>query len=142
MTDAGYASGDLVHPLMFAPEFYKREFRSAVADMKNSVRNRANAQSSCAAQFIWWHIEDTKVKWCHVDLAGPAFPVDRGTGFGCALFDADLDGDLDLFVANTSEPAIAVYDKSFSTEDSKLYRNDDGFFQDVTEKFGLFCAFI
>ena len=82
---AGYASGDLAHPLMFCPEFYKREFASAIADMRNSVRNRGNAQASCAAQFIYWHIEDTKADWCHVDLAGPAFPAGRGTGFGVAL---------------------------------------------------------
>ena len=83
--EAGSASGDLVHPLMFCPELYKREFKSPIADMRNSVRNRANAQVSCAAQFIYWHIEDTDADWCHVDLAGPAFIADRGTGFGTAL---------------------------------------------------------
>ncbi len=82
---AGYASGDLVHPLPFAPEFYKPEFKSSVADMKNSVKNRANAQSSCAAQFIYNHLEGSNTRWCHVDLAGPAFRGDRGTGFGVAL---------------------------------------------------------
>ena len=82
---AGYSSGDMVHPLMFAPELYKREFRSAIADMKNSVRNRSNAQCSCAAQFIYWHIEDTDARWCHIDLAGPAFIGERATGFGTAL---------------------------------------------------------
>jgi probable aminopeptidase NPEPL1 len=85
VVQAGLRSGDLVHPLPFAPEFYKREFRSPIADMRNSVKNRANAQASCAAQFIYWHIEDAKVDWCHVDLAGPAFLSDRGTGFGTAL---------------------------------------------------------
>jgi probable aminopeptidase NPEPL1 len=30
-------------------------------------------------------MEDTEVKWAHVDLAGPAFRSDRGTGFGVAL---------------------------------------------------------
>lgn len=82
---AGFASGDLTHPLMFAPEFYKREFRSPIADMRNSVSNRGNAQASCAAQFIYWHIEDTKVDWCHIDLAAPAFIANRGTGYGTAL---------------------------------------------------------
>jgi probable aminopeptidase NPEPL1 len=82
---AGKSSGDLCHPLIFAPEFLKQEFRSTVADMRNSVSNRMNAQSSCAAQFVHWHIEDTKTKWCHIDLAGPAFPKDRGTGYGVAL---------------------------------------------------------
>jgi len=82
---AGKASGDLVHPLPFAPEFYKQEFESTVADMCNSVKNRMNAQSACAAQFIFWHIDDVPVRWCHVDLAGPSFPKNRGTGFGVAL---------------------------------------------------------
>jgi probable aminopeptidase NPEPL1 len=85
MIEAGRLSGDLVHPLPFAPELYKKEFASLVADMKNSVADRMNAQSSCAAQFVYWHIEDAGVKWAHVDLAGPAFPAGRGTGFGVGL---------------------------------------------------------
>jgi probable aminopeptidase NPEPL1 len=82
---AGYATGDLVHPLPFAPEFYKAEFKSTIADMRNSVKDRSNAQTSCAGQFIYNHIEDTEVRWCHIDLAGPAFRGERGTGFGVAL---------------------------------------------------------
>jgi probable aminopeptidase NPEPL1 len=74
-----------VHPLPFAPELYKKEFKSAVADMKNSVKDRRNAQASCAAQFIYNHIEDTDARWAHVDLAGPAFHGERATGFGVAL---------------------------------------------------------
>lgn len=85
MVQAGRASGDLVHPLPFAPEFYRPEFKSAVADMRNSVADRANAQSSCAGQFIHWHIEDTGVRWAHVDMAGPAMLGKRATGFGVAL---------------------------------------------------------
>lgn len=53
--------------------------------MKNSVKNRANAQSSCAAQFVYNHIEETAARWLHVDLAGPAFRNERGTGFGVGL---------------------------------------------------------
>jgi probable aminopeptidase NPEPL1 len=82
---AGKQAGDLVHPLPFAPEFYKQEFESNVADMCNSVKNRSNAQSACAAQFVYWHIEDTRARWVHIDLAGPSFPKNRGTGFGVAL---------------------------------------------------------
>jgi probable aminopeptidase NPEPL1 len=83
--EAGYATGDLVHPLPFAPEFYKAEFKSPVADMRNSVKDRANAQTSCAGQFIYNHLEDCAVRWCHIDLAGPSFRSDRATGFGVAL---------------------------------------------------------
>jgi probable aminopeptidase NPEPL1 len=82
---AGYRSGDLVHPLPFAPELFKHEFSSQVADMVNSVRDRANAQSSCAAQFVYNHLAGTEVRWGHIDLAGPAFRKERATGFGAAL---------------------------------------------------------
>ncbi|MCB9833898.1 MAG: leucyl aminopeptidase family protein [Planctomycetes bacterium] len=83
--DVGLASGDLCHPLPFAPEFYQAEFKSNVADMRNSVADRSNAQTSCAAQFVWAHIEDLDPAWLHVDLAGPAFRDGRGTGYGVAL---------------------------------------------------------
>ncbi len=55
---AGRHSGDLVHPLPYAPEFFRSEFKSDVADLKNSVKDRMNAQSSCAAQFIAEHLGD------------------------------------------------------------------------------------
>lgn len=85
VVEAGRRSGDLAHPLPFAPELFKKEFKSKVADMCNSVKNRMNAQSACAAQFVYWHMEDARARWCHVDLAGPAFPDGRGTGYGVAL---------------------------------------------------------
>ena len=47
---AGKSIGELAHPLPYTPELYILEFHSAIADMKNSVKNRANAQSACAGQ--------------------------------------------------------------------------------------------
>jgi probable aminopeptidase NPEPL1 len=83
---AGRRTGDLVHPLPFAPEFYRTEFASKVADSKNSVKDRMNAQSSCAANFIYENLwEGWDGEWLHVDLAGPATDNERGTGFGVAL---------------------------------------------------------
>ncbi len=79
---AGRCSGDLVHPLPYCPEFFRKEFRSVVADMKNSVKDRLNAQSSCAAQFIAEHLVDYEEAWLHVDLAGPSTQGERATGFG------------------------------------------------------------
>ena len=83
--EAGLTSGDLVHPLPYCPELFKSEFKSAVADMKNSVKDRMNAQSSCAGHFVESHLGDYTGKWLHVDIAGPAFIQDRGTGFGVGL---------------------------------------------------------
>jgi probable aminopeptidase NPEPL1 len=83
--DVGLATGDLCHPLIFAPEIFQREFRSVVADMKNSVKDRSNAQSSCAAQFVWSHLDGAGADWLHVDMAYPAHADELGTGFGVAL---------------------------------------------------------
>ena len=82
---AGLTSGDEVAALPFAPEIYQAEFSSAVADMRNSVKDRANAQTSCAGQFVYSHMQDTGKAWLHIDLAGPAMPGRRATGYGVAL---------------------------------------------------------
>jgi probable aminopeptidase NPEPL1 len=81
----GRQTGDLVHPLLYCPELLKSEFKSEVADMKNSVRDRMNAQSSCAGHFVESHLGEYKGRWLHVDIAGPAFLSERGTGFGVGL---------------------------------------------------------
>lgn len=83
----GKQTGDLVCPLVFAPDILRSEFSSKIADMKNSVKNRMNAQTSCAANFIYSHIEGIKgLKWLHIDLAGPASNGDNlGTGYGVNL---------------------------------------------------------
>jgi probable aminopeptidase NPEPL1 len=84
---AGRASGDTAHPLPYCPEFWRREFASPVADMKNSVKDRENGQSACAAQFIGNHLAAVgwSRPWCHVDMAAPAVSSGRGTGFGVGL---------------------------------------------------------
>lgn len=86
---AGKASGDLAHPLPYAPEFYRKEFASSIADMTNSVANRVNAQVSCAGQFVGNHLGSfqTTGKWCHIDMAAPAKAAGRGTGYGVALLE-------------------------------------------------------
>ncbi|KAG6613103.1 Metalloprotease family M17 [Phytophthora cinnamomi] len=96
---AGKISGDLVHPMPYAPEFHRPEFKSTVADMKNSVKNRANAQVSCAGQFIANHLGEFEQtgKWLHVDMAFPSFTGDdeRATGFGVAFIQSllkEIDG--------------------------------------------------
>lgn len=86
--ESGKQTGDVVCPLIFAPEIFQAEFESRVADMRNSVKSRMNGQTSAAGQFIYNHIDDLDVPWLHIDLAGPAWRYDRGTGFGVALLTA------------------------------------------------------
>nr|XP_026499997.1 probable aminopeptidase NPEPL1 isoform X2 [Vanessa tameamea] len=83
---AGLLAGDLAHALPFAPELHFSEFSSAVADMKNSVADRNNAQPSCAALFVLAHLGfDFPGQWLHVDMAAPAHCGERATGYGVAL---------------------------------------------------------
>eukprot|EP00741_Cyanophora_paradoxa_P022923 tig00021525_g22143.t1 len=71
---AGRASGDLVHPLLYCPEFFRGD-----------VKNRMNASSSCAAQFLADHLGEYAGKWVHVDMAYPVHSGERATGYGVAL---------------------------------------------------------
>lgn len=73
---AGRASADLTFPLVYCPELHFPEFASSVADMKNSVADRSNAQSSCAGLFINAHLGfDFPGVWLHVDMASPVHVV-------------------------------------------------------------------
>ena len=89
MIKLGKRTGDLCHPLLFAPELHRQLFKSEVADMKNSVSDRSDAQSSCAGWFIFENLEkaggDKEVEYVHVDMTYPAVSSERGTGFGVAL---------------------------------------------------------
>jgi probable aminopeptidase NPEPL1 len=83
---AGLASGDVVHPLLYAPELLLKEFESKVADLKNSVADRNNGQSSCAGHFIEAHLSPTyRGGYLHVDMAGPVEREGRATAYGVAL---------------------------------------------------------
>lgn len=83
--DAGKRSGDLCFPVIYCPEFHNVEFQSEVADYKNSVKRRSNAQVSCAGQFIGNNLAKGYTgNWVHVDLASPA-TSDQATGFGVSL---------------------------------------------------------
>lgn len=77
MVKAGLRSGDLVFPIPFCPELHFSEFSSAVADMKNSVADRSNAQPSCAGLFIGGQLgfNDFPGVWIHVDMATPVHSV-------------------------------------------------------------------
>ena len=81
----GRETGDLIHALPYCPEFFRKEFKSVVADMKNSVKDRMNGQSSCAAQFIAEHLVGYEGAWLHFDIARPSTDGERGTGFGTIL---------------------------------------------------------
>lgn len=84
---AGLSSGDHCMPLLYSPELHTSEFKSTVADMRNSVADRMNAPSSASGLWVYLHIDDLNLRWLHIDLAGPAFVDNRGTGYGVGLIE-------------------------------------------------------
>ncbi|OQS06202.1 metalloprotease family M17 [Thraustotheca clavata] len=91
--NAGKASGDLVHPVPYVPEFFRPEYKSSCADMKNLMANTRNAGVSCGGQFIANHMDDfaEEGQWMHVDMGFPVTHEDhRATGYGVGLLMALL----------------------------------------------------
>lgn len=82
---SGIKTGDLLMPILYAPEFSNAEYNSKVADYRNSVRNRMNAQASCAGQFIANNLKHFKGEFAHIDLAGPASKAEQATGYGIGI---------------------------------------------------------
>lgn len=84
---AGISSGDYAYPILYAPELHLPEFKSQVADLKNSVKNRVNAQCSCAGSFILEHLFNCGYtgRALHIDMAFPAVSDERGTAYGVGL---------------------------------------------------------
>ncbi len=92
-------SGDLVHPLPYAPDIHFESLSSSLADMKNSNLGKAEAGSSIAALFICAQIDfprEEDVVWLHVDMATPVHSGDRATGYGPALVLSLLGKDTDV----------------------------------------------
>merc|ERR1712223_838727 len=84
--EVGKVSGDMTFPLVYTPELHFCEFESAVADMKNSVKNSDNASASCAGLFINANLGfDYPGVYLHFDMAKPVKDGERATGYGVAL---------------------------------------------------------
>lgn len=81
---SGFKTGEVCYPLPYIPENWNKEFISTVADMKNSVANRNNAQSACAGQFIGNHLSQ-QIPWLHIDIAPAASSQGRATSVGVHL---------------------------------------------------------
>jgi len=123
---AGRFSGDLSFPLVYCPELHFPEFYSAVADMKNSVADRSNAQPSCAGLFINAHLGfDFPRTWIHVDMAGPVHKGERATGYGVALLNTLFGEHLDSSIVKHAVAAAAAASPAADPEAPKVATNDD-----------------
>lgn len=119
--EAGRISGDLSFPLVYCPELHFSEFSSHVADMKNSVADRSNAQSSCAGLFINAHLGfQFPGVWLHIDMASPAYTGERATGYGVALLNTLFGKYSKATILNTSCPISDENGDNSSSKRKKL----------------------
>lgn len=120
---AGQNSGDLIHPVPYTPELHFSEFASAIADMKNSVADRNNAQVSCAGLFIGSHLGfDFPGVWIHVDMAYPVFSGERGTGYGVALLNTLFGQSSGSTMLQSLAPPLSLCDGINNHEESASKR--------------------
>lgn len=108
---AGLYSGDMVHPLVYAPECHFHQYNSIVADFRNSVAVQDNAACSCGAYFVGAHMKggfDYEGKWAHLDFSGPASFKELGKQRSTGYFSACI-------VASFAK--LAKYETSFNFTD-------------------------
>lgn len=75
------------------------------------------------------------ITWSHVNGRSPSYYLPETTGAGCAFFDYDNDGWMDIYLVNSGR--CDFYDPDPPLRNA-LYRNNrDGTFTDVTEKAGV-----
>ncbi|GMR29844.1 hypothetical protein PMAYCL1PPCAC_00039, partial [Pristionchus mayeri] len=84
---AGRHSGDLIHPMVFAPDLHFPDLNSSVADMKNSnLGKMMGPPSAIAGHFIGSNIGFGEgLRWAHIDMACCAMEGERALGYGVAL---------------------------------------------------------
>jgi hypothetical protein len=75
-------------------------------------------------------------EWSHASGLGPA--TTRTLGFGIALFDADLDGNLDVALANghVVRNSMAIFKAPYEQEAQVLLGDGKGRFREVSDKAG------
>jgi len=75
------------------------------------------------------------ISWTHSNAHSPEKYLPETTGAGCAFFDYDNDGWMDIYLVNSGKCDFFAPDPPLR---NALYRNNrDGTFTDVTEKAGL-----
>jgi hypothetical protein len=81
---------------------------------------------------------NSKIIFHHVNGRSPDYYLPETTGAGCAFFDFDNDGWMDIYLVNSGR--CDFFDPNPPLRNA-LYRNNrDGTFTDVTEKAGVGCG--
>src|SRR5438067_12087411 len=77
----------------------------------------------------------TGITWQHVNGRSPEYYLAETTGAGCAFFDYDNDGWMDIYLVNSGR--CDFYTPGAPLKNALYHNNHDGTFTDVTDKAGV-----
>jgi enediyne biosynthesis protein E4 len=75
------------------------------------------------------------ITWRHVNGRSPDYYLPETTGAGCAFFDYDNDGWMDVYLVNSGR--CDFYEPNPPLKNALYHNNRDGTFTDVTDKAGV-----
>ncbi len=75
------------------------------------------------------------ISWVHVNGRSPMAHLPETVGAGCAFFDYDNDGWMDIYLVNSGR--CDFYEPPHSLQNALYHNNRDGTFTDVTQKTGV-----
>jgi enediyne biosynthesis protein E4 len=79
--------------------------------------------------------EKSGIRWVHTAGKSPEKFLPETSGAGCAFFDYDNDGWMDIYLVNSGK--CDFYDPPHPLRNALYHNNRDGTFTDVTEKAGV-----
>ena len=95
----------------------------------------ANGTPKLQTSFLSVPPSRSGITWRHVNGRSPNYYLPETTGAGCAFFDYDNDGWMDIYLVNSGR--CDFYDPRPPLRNALYKNNRDGTFTDVTEKAGL-----
>ena len=108
---------------------------SVSAGFSSPQRLLANVTAAPQYPFEIVASSDSGIAWTHANERSPEKYLPESTGPGCAFFDYDNDGWMDIYLVNSGKCDFVAPDPPLR---NALYKNNrDGTFTDVTEKAGV-----
>ena len=95
----------------------------------------ANGTTKLQPSFLSVPPSRSGITWRHVNGRSPNYYLPETTGAGCAFFDYDNDGWMDIYLVNSGR--CDFYDSRPPLRNALYKNNRDGTFTDVTEKAGV-----
>ena len=95
----------------------------------------AIAQTAAPVTFIEISSKESGISWVHNSAVSPERYLPETVGAGCAFFDYDNDGWIDIYLVNSGPSDF--YSPKTPLKNALYHNNHDGTFSDVTDKAGV-----